>query len=240
MQVSPEGIPGHSPFPKIRGCPHRVGTGLQQGGDGPGNRHLQPNPLLPREEQSVAEGVGIVLSTGSLGDQRPLKSPGMGDFTACRSWLRAAAPIKVLRSPSAAAAALHHELYSPAALLWCSRRIHTTSLLHSCQPWGPPSPSCIPWAGGRDVSPSPSSIRSRSGHLLTSARLAVPPPPLGAAEGRGDAPRHRWAHGGPAGCWHSGCSRVVTLATPSLALAPLRGTACPVPPVPRHMPPLGV
>lgn len=72
----------------------------------------------------MARGMGMMLSTGSLEDQK--KSLEMGNFTACRSWLRAAAPIKELRSPSAAAAAaLHHELYSPAGLLWCSRGIQT-------------------------------------------------------------------------------------------------------------------
>lgn len=47
-------------------------------------------------------GMGIMFSTGSLEDQRLLKSPGMGNFPACRSWLRAAAPIKEPRSSSSA------------------------------------------------------------------------------------------------------------------------------------------
>lgn len=147
----------------------------------------------------------------------------MGNFTACRSWVRAAAPIAELRSLSAAAA-LHQELYSPAALPCApgGPKHLSAPLLPAL---GPPRTSCTPWVGGRDVSPS--SVRhlaaSQPGWqchlpllLLLWERLkdtVTLPDTVGDLQA---APG--WGH------W-----------TPLHCLASLRGSACPVPPQVCHL-----
>lgn len=180
---------GPTPPPRNVGLPARWGTGLLKGWRQPRGRAPSGQTLCPQGRRSKAWPRGqelmfcLAQGAGSLEDHRPLKSPGKGMLCNLQkrplAWLRAAALINVLRSPSVSALGCQLlQLHSSPLVL---REDSSNLSAVSASPWGPPSPSCStqhptapqphPRRGWQQSITSP--IRSCSGHL---PRLAASQP----------------------------------------------------------------